>query len=76
MIRLITMAENPSVIIIFLKKFNSGIPSPPVSFGRFDPNLFTAAKMIKAILQIIVNLEKKETVFIDEKIFLNLLWTK
>ncbi len=68
MSRLMTIAENPRVITIFLKKFNGGIPSPPVSLGRLDPNLFTAAKMIKAILQITVNFERKETDFIWYKI--------
>ena len=66
--RLITMAENPRVITMFLKKFNSGIPSPPVFFGRLEPNLLTAAKMTKAMLQITVNLDRKEIVFIWYKI--------
>lgn len=59
------IAEKPKVIMMFLKKSNSGIPSPLVTKGGDFENLLTAAKMTKAILQIKVNFDKNESTFIN-----------
>ena len=58
------MAEKPKVIMMFLKKFNGGIPSPSVTEGEDLENLLIAAKTTKARLQITVNFDKKESTFI------------
>ena len=50
--------------MMFLKKFRGGTASPSVTEGEEFENLFTAAKMIKAKLQITVNFDKKESAFI------------
>ena len=50
--------------MMFLKKFNGGIPSPSVTDGEDLENLLTAAKMTKARLKITVNFDKKESAFI------------
>lgn len=62
------MAEKPKVIMMFLKKFKGGIPSPSEITGAALENLLIAAKTIKARLQITVNFDKKESTFIRNKI--------
>ena len=58
------MAENPSVIIIFLKNSNSGRPDFPEGLGFRAPNLLIAAKNKNARLHRKVNFDKKESIFI------------
>jgi len=62
--KLMSMAENPRVIMMFLRKFTRGTPSPSVTAGAVRENLLTAAKMTKARLQIRVNFDKKDNAFI------------
>lgn len=63
-IRLITMAENPSVMMVFLKKGILSATSFPKGAEVLVSNLFRMAKMMNAILQMTVNFEKKEIIFI------------
>ena len=63
-IKLITMAEKPSVMIVPLKNGILSAISFPNGAEVLVSNLFRIAKRIKAKLQITVNLEKKESTFI------------
>lgn len=64
--RLITMAENPRVIMVFLKKGRLFAMSFPMGVDVLVSNLFRMANTINATLQMAVNFEKKESVFIDD----------
>ena len=73
--RLIIIAETPSVMIISLKNGTATTVSLLCVTGFCASILAMKIKSIKAMLQMIVNLEKKEITFIENN-SLNILSTK